>query len=170
MSQLEELPKAIITRIIRNKLPENVNVAKDAKAAISQAASVFILYATATAHDFAKHNSRTTVTAKDVIDAMKELEFDDFVPQLEEALESYKKEAAGKRKKVVKKTAGEGAAKDGEGAGDEKTGEKRTAAAAAAGDGSDAEADGSDDEAAAAADDTASAKRTKKSSDDEKSD
>jgi DNA polymerase epsilon subunit 3 len=42
-----ELPQASINRIIKAKLPENVQVGKDAKTAFSKAAGIFILYATA---------------------------------------------------------------------------------------------------------------------------
>lgn len=40
------LPNAVVTRIIKEALPTGVNVGKDARLAISKAASVFVLYAT----------------------------------------------------------------------------------------------------------------------------
>lgn len=40
------LPNAVVTRIIKEVLPAGVNVGKDARLAISKAASVFVLYAT----------------------------------------------------------------------------------------------------------------------------
>ena len=52
----------------------------------------------------AKENRRTTISAQDVITALKELEFDDFLPTLESALVAYREgekirsvEAAAKR-------------------------------------------------------------------------
>lgn len=40
------LPNAVVTRIIKEALPSGVNIGKDARLAISKAASVFVLYAT----------------------------------------------------------------------------------------------------------------------------
>jgi len=40
------LPNAVVTRIIKESLPSGINVGKDARLAISKAASVFVLYAT----------------------------------------------------------------------------------------------------------------------------
>lgn len=40
------LPNAVVTRIIKEAIPPGVNIGKDARLAISKAASVFVLYAT----------------------------------------------------------------------------------------------------------------------------
>lgn len=40
------LPNAVVARIIKEALPTGINVGKDARIAISKAASVFVLYAT----------------------------------------------------------------------------------------------------------------------------
>ncbi|KAL1524835.1 hypothetical protein AB1Y20_019715 [Prymnesium parvum] len=77
------LPSAVITRIVKSKLPEGVMIGKDTKAAFGKACSIFILYLSTIANDLAKEAKRTTVTAQDVINALKELEFDEFVPTIE---------------------------------------------------------------------------------------
>ncbi|KAK9542276.1 hypothetical protein VZT92_000151 [Zoarces viviparus] len=85
------LPNAVITRIIKEALPDGVNVSKEARRAISQAASVFVLYATSCANNFAMKAKRKTLNAGDVLAAMEEMEFERFLEPLREALEVYKK-------------------------------------------------------------------------------
>ncbi|KAF3833092.1 hypothetical protein F7725_026757 [Dissostichus mawsoni] len=89
------LPNAVITRIIKEALPDGVNVSKEARRAISQAASVFVLYATA--NNFAMKAKRKTLNAGDVLSAMEEMEFERFLEPLREALEVYKKGQKGKK-------------------------------------------------------------------------
>uniref|UniRef100_A0A670YRI3 DNA polymerase epsilon subunit 3 n=1 Tax=Pseudonaja textilis TaxID=8673 RepID=A0A670YRI3_PSETE len=81
------LPNAVITRIIKEALPDGVNVSKEARSAISRAASVFVLYATSCANNFARKGKRKTLNAGDVISAMEEMEFQRFVGPLKESLE-----------------------------------------------------------------------------------
>ncbi|XP_070614474.1 DNA polymerase epsilon subunit 3 [Erythrolamprus reginae] len=91
------LPNAVITRIIKEALPEGVNVSKEARSAISRAASVFVLYATSCANNFARKGKRKTLNAGDVISAMEEMEFQRFVGPLKESLEAYRNEQKGRR-------------------------------------------------------------------------
>ncbi|XP_032088964.1 DNA polymerase epsilon subunit 3 [Thamnophis elegans] len=91
------LPNAVITRIIKEALPDGVNVSKEARSAISRAASVFVLYATSCANNFARKGKRKTLNAGDVISAMEEMEFQRFVGPLKESLEAYRNEQKGKR-------------------------------------------------------------------------
>lgn len=91
------LPNAVITRIIKEALPDGVNVSKEARRAISQAASVFVLYTTSCANNFAMKAKRKTLNAGDVLAAMEEMEFERFLEPLKEALEVYKKGQKGKK-------------------------------------------------------------------------
>lgn len=81
------LPNAVITRIIKDSLPDGVAVAKEARSAIAKAASVFVLYTTSTANSLAQKNKKKTVSAQDVFNAMKEMEFEKFIEPLQESLE-----------------------------------------------------------------------------------
>nr|KAF6315170.1 DNA polymerase epsilon 3, accessory subunit [Myotis myotis] len=91
------LPNAVITRIIKEALPDGVNISKEARSAISRAASVFVLYATSCANNFAMKGKRKTLNASDVLSAMEEMEFQRFVAPLKEALEAYRREQRGKK-------------------------------------------------------------------------
>ncbi|CAL4112455.1 unnamed protein product, partial [Meganyctiphanes norvegica] len=132
------LPNAVITRIIKDTLPEGVAVAKEARSAIAKAASVFVLYATSTSNSIAQKNKKKTVSAQDVLNAMKEMEFEKFTGPLEESLEVHKKsqqskkdekEAKAKAKKAKETEKGDGAEDEGEkndGDGEQNDGEKET--------------------------------------------
>jgi len=98
------LPGASIMRIVKSKLPDGVMVGSETKKAFGKACSLFILYLTTIAADMAKENSRTTVSASDVLSALRDLEFDDFLPSVEASLAAFREsekarniEAAAKR-------------------------------------------------------------------------
>ncbi|MBW02195.1 DNA polymerase epsilon subunit 3, partial [Eschrichtius robustus] len=85
-------PNAVITRIIKEALPDGVSTSKEAQSAISRAASVFVLYATSCANSFAMKGKCKTLNASDVLSAMEEMELQRFVTPLKEALEAYRRE------------------------------------------------------------------------------
>jgi histone H3/H4 len=66
-----EPPLACVRRILKTALPSSTNVGKDASAAFCRASGIFVLYITACANDFARENKRQTITANDVLAAVK---------------------------------------------------------------------------------------------------
>jgi histone H3/H4 len=66
-----EPPLACVRRILKNYLPSNTNVGKDASAAFARACGIFIIYLTACANDYARFSKRQTITANDVFAAIK---------------------------------------------------------------------------------------------------
>jgi len=97
------LPNSVIARIIKEALPDGVNISKESKAAISKAASVFVLYCTSCANNFAMQQKRKTLKDVDVFSALEDMDFEIFVPQLKDMLESFKKEQKDKRVAVEKR-------------------------------------------------------------------
>ncbi|XP_029468894.1 DNA polymerase epsilon subunit 3 [Rhinatrema bivittatum] len=97
------LPNAVITRIIKEALPEGVNISKEARSAISRAASVFVLYASSCANNFAMKGKRKILNSGDVLAAMEEMEFQRFVNPLKESLEAYRREQRGKKEAIEQK-------------------------------------------------------------------
>merc|ERR1719343_361908 len=92
-----EPPAACIRRLLKQALPKSTNVSRDSLAAISRASGIFVLYLTACANDVAREGRRSTIVAKDVLGALKELEFGDFVPLLERFLEVHRREERSKK-------------------------------------------------------------------------
>eukprot|EP01035_Chromulina_nebulosa_P017216 gene17216-22738_t len=94
---------ACISRIIKSAIPDNIQVTKDARLAFARAAGIFIFYLTHCSNDFSKENKRQTIYAIDVINALKELEFDELVGPVEEFLEVFKRETESKKNSKEKK-------------------------------------------------------------------
>ncbi|CAG5130290.1 unnamed protein product [Candidula unifasciata] len=92
------LPNAVVARIIKDAIPEGVNVSKEARLAISKAASVFVLYATSCSNNFALKNKRKTVTAQDILSAMEDMEFEQFIEPLQQCQEAFRAEKLEKKK------------------------------------------------------------------------
>ena len=83
-----EPPAACVTRIVKSILPSNVMLTKEAKAALTRAAGIFIFYLTHCANEFTKEGKRSTIFAQDIKNALRELDFEDFEAPLDEFLES----------------------------------------------------------------------------------
>ncbi|XP_051162504.1 DNA polymerase epsilon subunit 3-like [Leptopilina boulardi] len=97
------LPNAVVTRIIKEALPDGISVGKDARLAVAKASSIFILYLTSTANSIAKKHNRKTISGSDVIQAIEDIEFDQFKSPLNEALENFKKTQKEKKDASAKK-------------------------------------------------------------------
>ncbi|XP_063987322.1 DNA polymerase epsilon subunit 3 [Diachasmimorpha longicaudata] len=97
------LPNAVVTRIIKEALPDGVTVGKEARVAVAKAASIFILYLTTAANTIAKKGNRKTISGPDVLQAMEDIEFDRFIEPLKEALENFKKSQREKKDANSKK-------------------------------------------------------------------
>ena len=67
-----EPPLASVTRIVKSALPSNIMLTKDARAAFTRAAGVFIFYLTHCANEFCQDNNRSTISSTDVRNALKE--------------------------------------------------------------------------------------------------
>lgn len=97
------LPVAVVNRIVRDALPSNVKVSREANAAIAKAASVFVLYATSCTNNVATKSHRKTLQGSDVVQAITDMEFDKFVKPLENALDAWKSEQAKKKEESAKR-------------------------------------------------------------------
>lgn len=97
------LPNAVVTRIIKEALPDGVTIGKDARTAIAKASSIFILYLTSSANIIAKKGNRKTISGPDVIQAMSDIDFDQFVDPLQESLENFKRTQKEKKDATTKK-------------------------------------------------------------------
>lgn len=97
------LPNAVVTRIIKEALPEGVTIGKDARTAVAKASSIFILYLTSSANIIAKKGNRKTISGQDVIQAMSDIEFDQFIDPLNESLENFRKAQKEKKDATSKK-------------------------------------------------------------------
>ncbi|XP_022688732.1 DNA polymerase epsilon subunit 3-like [Varroa jacobsoni] len=93
------LPVSVVARLLKESLPENVSVSKEARAALAKAASIFVLYSTSLSNNFANKSKRKMVSGQDVMAAMEDMELEAFKPQLEEALEAFRRDKSAKKDK-----------------------------------------------------------------------
>lgn len=83
------LPTAVVTRLIKDALPDGINIAKEARIAISKAASVFIIYLSSAAINEAKKLKHKTMTPQNIFDALEEIEFENFIEPLKGTITYY---------------------------------------------------------------------------------
>ncbi|KAG8195383.1 hypothetical protein JTE90_001399 [Oedothorax gibbosus] len=93
------LPSTVITRILKDAVPDGINISKEARSAVGRAASVFVLYATACASQVLVTTQRKTLNVNDVYTALEDMLYDDMIDPIKECLETFhaekgKKEAA----------------------------------------------------------------------------
>ena len=96
MGDADTLPQAHIKRIVKAKLAEltagegdqkrEVSVQKEALSAFAESARIFIHFLTATANEVCHESKRLTINADDVLKAIEDVEFHEFVEPLREAL------------------------------------------------------------------------------------
>mmetsp|Transcript_22405 Transcript_22405/g.27012 ORF Transcript_22405/g.27012 Transcript_22405/m.27012 type:complete len:200 (+) Transcript_22405:310-909(+) len=110
MADTEDLPRAHVKRIVKGKLTDiqktldgedkkrEAQIQKEALHALSESAKIFIHYLTATANDLCHENHRQTISAEDVLKAVEETEFGEFLEPMKAALEGFRKEAQLKSK------------------------------------------------------------------------
>lgn len=107
------LPNAIVTRLIKEALPENINVSKDARLAISKAASVFVIYLSSAGATEAKKQKHKMISPTNIISALEEIEFESFVEPVKEALEAFQKKTKDKKQQAAERKKAAGDSKSG---------------------------------------------------------
>ncbi|KAA0061718.1 DNA polymerase epsilon subunit D isoform X1 [Cucumis melo var. makuwa] len=92
---IEELPKTIVRRVVKEKLSQcsrdqDISVNKDSLLAFCESARIFIHYLSATflsrANDICKESKRQTIKAEDVLKALEDMEFPELVRPLKASL------------------------------------------------------------------------------------
>ncbi|GBM81821.1 hypothetical protein AVEN_126696-1 [Araneus ventricosus] len=101
VSQVGALAKLVSTLFI----PEGVRVTEAAKLALNKAASVFVLYVTSSANSLSQDDNRKRLLAKDVFEALNDLDLDVLIPPLHSALIAYRKSLETKKQAKENKRA-----------------------------------------------------------------
>ncbi|CAN6692115.1 unnamed protein product [Malus baccata var. baccata] len=113
VAEAEELPKAIVRRVVKDKLSQchkgdgDLIVHKEAILAFSESSRIFIHYLSATANDICREKKRQTISGDDVLKALEEIEFPEFIKPLEDLRPKNPGKGAGKNEgKNATKNAG----------------------------------------------------------------
>lgn len=100
------LPIANVGRIMKQILPPNAKISKEAKETMQECVSEFISFVTGEASDKCHKEKRKTVNGDDIVWALGSLGFDDYAEPLKRYLNRYR-EVEGERASQNKATSGE---------------------------------------------------------------
>ncbi|KAJ7972925.1 Nuclear transcription factor Y subunit B [Quillaja saponaria] len=95
------LPIANVGRIMKQILPPNAKISKEAKETMQESVSEFISFVTGEASDKCHKEKRKTVNGDDICWALATLGFDDYVEPLKRYLSKYR-ESEGERANQTK--------------------------------------------------------------------
>ncbi|KAF9081181.1 hypothetical protein BGX23_001165 [Mortierella sp. AD031] len=84
-----ELPKAILTRIMKQALPENTNIQANAKLAMTKSTTLFINYLASAANDVAASAGHKIVSGAHVLKALESVDLEEMLPRLTEELQAF---------------------------------------------------------------------------------
>ncbi|KAK0657304.1 histone-fold-containing protein [Cercophora newfieldiana] len=86
------LPIANVARIMKNALPENAKIAKEAKECMQECVSEFISFITSEASEKCHQEKRKTVNGEDILFAMTSLGFENYSEALKIYLSKYREQ------------------------------------------------------------------------------
>ncbi|KAL8794504.1 MAG: hypothetical protein Q9195_002977 [Heterodermia aff. obscurata] len=121
------LPRTMVQRLAKGVLPSNTRIEKDAIAAMSKSATVFVNYMSSGANDRTINSSRKTISPDNVLEALADLELAAFLPRVEAELRKFNEIQTGKRNEYRRKL------KEGKDTSDGRRGRKSAGAGAGAG-------------------------------------
>ncbi|XP_078484567.1 transcription factor protein [Ciona intestinalis] len=84
------LPIANVARIMKNAVPSNGKIAKDAKECVQECVSEFISFITSEASERCAQEKRKTINGEDLLFAMATLGFDPYLEPLKVFLQKYR--------------------------------------------------------------------------------
>nr|GLL47843.1 transcriptional activator hap3-like [Ipomoea trifida] len=91
------LPIANVGRIMKQRLPHNAKISKEAKETMQECASEFIGFVTGEASDKCRRERRKTVNGDDICWALGTLGFDDYVGPLKRYLHIFREQEGDQR-------------------------------------------------------------------------
>ncbi|KAF9122419.1 hypothetical protein BGW39_009762 [Mortierella sp. 14UC] len=84
-----ELPRAILTRIMKQALPENTNIQANAKLAMTKSTTLFINYLTSAANEVAANAGHKIVSGAHVLKALEAVDLEEMLPRLTAELQAF---------------------------------------------------------------------------------
>ncbi len=95
--QVADIPIANVLRIMKNALPENAKIAKEAKECVQECVSEFISFITSEASEKCQQEKRKTVNGEDILFAMASLGFENYAEALKIYLTKYRESSKTER-------------------------------------------------------------------------
>ncbi|KAJ8515964.1 hypothetical protein ONZ45_g6646 [Pleurotus djamor] len=96
------LPKATVTKMIAELLPDDVTCAKETRDLVIECCVEFIHLISSEANEICEQESKKTIAPEHIISALKRLGFDKFTSEVEDVLKDHKQQQKDREKKVSK--------------------------------------------------------------------
>ncbi|KAI0824595.1 histone-fold-containing protein [Trametes gibbosa] len=96
------LPKATVTKMIAELLPNDVTCAKETRDLIIECCVEFIHLISSEANEICEQGSKKTIAPDHIISALKRLGFESFTEEVESVLKDHKQQQKDRERKVNK--------------------------------------------------------------------
>ncbi|EJF62925.1 histone-fold-containing protein [Dichomitus squalens] len=96
------LPKATVTKMISELLPNDITCAKETRDLIIECCVEFIHLVSSEANEICEQESKKTIAPEHIISALKRLGFESFTSEVESVLKDHKQQQKDREKKVSK--------------------------------------------------------------------
>lgn len=109
VERIEELnlPNAVVTRLIKEAIPEGISISKEARRAMTRAAAVYVIFLTSTCTKLAHNQNHKTISPPNIYEALTQMELEHFIEPLSRDLEVYRKNVKEKKDKAKNRVAEE---------------------------------------------------------------
>ncbi|RMX65517.1 hypothetical protein DD238_002898 [Peronospora effusa] len=82
---------SLTARAVKKAVPDRAILTRDARKTINSAASVFTLYLASIAHETSVANKRSTITLNDVLQTLRDADFEHFIEPIEACLQGERR-------------------------------------------------------------------------------
>lgn len=84
------LPKATVQKLISEILDDDLSFNKEAREIIIKSGIEFLMILSSMSSEMAENDAKKTIAPEHVLTALKELEYESFIPYLQQALSEFK--------------------------------------------------------------------------------
>lgn len=96
------MPEKIVTKLLKESLPDNIVISRDAKSAAARGASIFILQLVIAANEHARQAGRRKFDTQDIIKAIADVGLGEYAPVLVRFNAQQKRDAKRKETSLLK--------------------------------------------------------------------
>ncbi|KAI8895790.1 histone-fold-containing protein [Globomyces pollinis-pini] len=96
------LPKATMAKLIQELLPTDISSTKETRDLLTECCVEFIHLVSSEANEICEKEAKKTIAGEHVISALKNLGFEDYVPEMEELLTDHQKSLKDREKRSAR--------------------------------------------------------------------
>lgn len=93
------LPKATITKLVNEMMPEDITCPKETRDLLSECCVEFIHLIASEANEICEKDTKKTIAGEHVVSALESLGFEDYVSEIKEVLSEYQKQQKDREKR-----------------------------------------------------------------------